>query len=261
MRLQVISSGSRGNATLVRVDEFALLVDAGLAAADLEARLESARLGLFAPHAIAVTHGHLDHSRSAGILARRRQIPVYCSAAIQTHPAIRRGKRVVTLGGHRPVEIRAADNLGGLDLLAVELPHDAPPTYAFRMDAGGRRAVVLTDMGRPSKDVAASLMGAHVLVLEFNHDAQMLEAGRYPLSLKRRIRGGLGHLSNDQSVEMLRLLAGPELHTLVLAHLSEHNNRPDIAEEAARAELARLGLGHVRVLVASQNQVGEELTV
>jgi len=116
-------------------------------------------------------------------------------------------------------------------------------------------------MGRPSSDVAHRLRGAHVLVLEFNHDAHMLETGPYPFSLKQRIRGGLGHLSNTQAATMLRDLAGAELHTLVLAHLSEHNNLPAIAEDAARAELARLGLGHVRVLIASQHAVGEVVVV
>jgi phosphoribosyl 1,2-cyclic phosphodiesterase len=216
---------------------------------------------LGAPHAIAVTHGHLDHARSAGQLGRRTGATVHASEAIQGHPSIRRAKRCSTLSPDRSVDIVGPFAQGALRLDPVVLPHDAPPTFAFRVEAEGRRAVVLTDMGRPCAEVAAKLAGAHVLVLESNHDEHMLENGPYPATLKRRIRGGRGHLSNRQTAEMLRLLAGPELHTVVLAHVSEHNNRPDIAESGAREELDRLGLSHVRVVVASQHAIGEEIAV
>ena len=121
--------------------------------------------------------------------------------------------------------------------------------------------VILTDMGVPTAGVASALRGAHVLVLEFNHDRTMLLDGPYPHVLKRRIGGDRGHLSNEQACCMLELLAGPELHTLVLAHLSETNNTPALALESARATLERLGLGQVRVIVADQHAIGENLSV
>ena len=146
-------------------------------------------------------------------------------------------------------------------ILAVPLPHDCDPTVAFALEQGGRKAVILTDMGRPDDTVARLLHGAHVLVLEFNHDRDMLDNGPYPPPLKKRVAGDRGHLSNDQAAEMLKRLASANLHTLVLAHLSEKNNTPELALDVAQRTLKELGLAHVRVLVASQHEIGENLAV
>jgi len=143
----------------------------------------------------------------------------------------------------------------------VRIPHDADPTVAFRLEHAGRVAVVLTDMGRPDPHVAARLAGAHVLVLEFNHDADMVAAGPYTAALKRRILGNAGHLSNAQAGEMLRLMAGPDLHTLVLAHLSEVNNRPLLALAAASAALEDLGLSQIKVELGRQAGIGPPIAV
>jgi phosphoribosyl 1,2-cyclic phosphodiesterase len=153
------------------------------------------------------------------------------------------------------------EHSGGLRYTAVPLPHDAVPTVAYRLEHQGRRAVIVTDMGKPSAEVARQLGAANVLVLEFNHDPTLLRNGPYAEPLQRRIRGNAGHLSNGQAADMLRLMASDELHTLVLAHLSESNNTPELALAAARSALAGLGLGHVRILVASQHEIGPNLPV
>jgi phosphoribosyl 1,2-cyclic phosphodiesterase len=254
MHLQVLSSGSKGNSTLVRCGECSVLVDAGLARTEMERRLELARLGLGGLDHVVVTHGHLDHARSAGILARSHRVPVHCAEGIQRNAAVRRSKRMVTLSPARPTEL--ADRRGNtvLSVKAVAIPHDADPTFGLRLEAAdGAVAVILTDMGRPVPAVARELAGAQLLVLESNYDPAMLQRGPYPPALQRRIAGGRGHLSNDQAAEMLRLLAGPELHTVVLAHLSEQNNDPALAERTARAALLGLGRGDVEVLVAAQH--------
>jgi len=261
MHLQVLSSGSRGNSALVRAGDACVLVDAGLPGVEMERRLEAARLGHAGLDHVFVTHGHLDHARSAGLLARRHRAMLHCAEAIQGNASIRRHKRLSTLRIGSPIQAPGPGGDEGLQLTPVELPHDAQPTVAFRIEHGGRVAVILTDMGIPRDDIARRLAGAHVLVLEFNHDLGMLETGPYPAALKRRISGNAGHLSNDQAARMLRGLAGENLHTLVLAHLSEHNNHPDIALESAHATLDSLGLTHVEVLVASQDEVGPNLDV
>ncbi|MBK7644120.1 MAG: hypothetical protein IPJ19_13915 [Planctomycetes bacterium] len=148
-----------------------------------------------------------------------------------------------------------------ISVLPVALPHDCDPTVAFALEQGGRRAVILTDMGRPDEDIARALAGAHVLVLEFNWDPELMQTSPYPEALRRRISGGRGHLSNEQGARMLRLLAGANLHTLVIAHLSKKTNAPARALEAARTELERAGLGHVRTLIASQEEIGPEIEV
>lgn len=240
-----------------------MLVDAGLTLAELEHRLELA--GSPPPAGdrptldhVLVTHGHLDHARSAGGIARKHRALLHGSTSMLEARSFRRARRLSTLRIGAPLVL---EEQLGLVASNVALPHDSHPTVAFRIEHAGRVAVILTDMGRPDEYVAKALRGAHVLVLEFNHDREMLACGPYPATLKRRVAGDAGHLSNDQAAQMLRWLAGPELHTLVLAHLSQHNNRPELALESAHATLESLGLSHVRVLVASQDEIGENLAV
>ncbi len=261
MHLQVLSSGSGGNSALVRAGETSVLVDAGLPGIEMEARLSAARLGHAGLDHVFVTHGHLDHARSAGLVARRHGATLHCAEALMYNASIRRHKRLSTLRIGSANEVHGPRGNDGLILTAIELPHDAQPTVAFKIEHEGRVAVILTDMGVPRADVGRRLSGAHVLVLEFNHDPELLESGPYPAPLKRRIAGDAGHLSNDQAAAMLRHLASEQLHTLVLAHLSETNNRPELALASAQMVLDELGLIQVKVLVASQTEVGPNLEV
>ena len=261
MRLQVLSSGSRGNACLVRAGETRALLDAGLTMRELSARLDAVGVPSRSLHHIAVTHGHLDHARSAGALSHRASAPVTCSERIMRNRSIERAHELRAIRFGSDQELESPCDEEPLVLRPVHIPHDADPTAAFRVEHRGRVSVVLTDMGRPDPGVARALAGAHVLVLEFNHDEGMLRGGPYPAKLKRRIAGDGGHLSNEQAREVLRALAGPELHTLVLAHLSAHNNTPELALEAAHAELSALGLDGVRVEVARQDAPLEAIEV
>lgn len=265
MHLQVLSSGSKGNATLVRAEEAHVLLDAGLPMKHLDARFEAAGVAPTRLDHIVLTHGHLDHARSSGLLAHRSGATIHCCQALMRNKSLRKAPRFATLRPGNSTPLPGPRDGDGLALRAVVIPHDANPTVALRLthetSDGPRVAVILTDMGRPDARAAEALTGAHVLVLEFNHDTAMLRDGPYPAALKRRVGGDLGHLSNDQAAEMLRLLAGPELHTLVLAHLSDTNNTPELARTAARSVLAELGREDVRVLVASQYEVGPNLPV
>jgi phosphoribosyl 1,2-cyclic phosphodiesterase len=261
VRLQVLSSGSEGNATLLRAGEVTALIDAGLGVRALSERLEAARLAPRALDHVLVTHGHLDHSRSAGALAKRQRALLHCAETIMTHRAVDRAPRKAALPIGGRIELEGRDGRGTLEAKVVLLPHDCDPTVAFRFEHEGRVAVILTDMGHPRDEVARALAGAHVLVLEFNHDPGLLRSTPYPPSLQDRIRGDRGHLSNDQAATMLEGLAHAELHTLVLAHLSKKANRPELAVEVARAALERIGLSHVRVLTASQDEIGPDLEV
>jgi phosphoribosyl 1,2-cyclic phosphodiesterase len=261
MHLQILSSGSKGNSTLVRAGETNALVDAGLTGVELDRRLERARLPARRVGHVVLTHGHLDHARGAGVLSKRTGARVLCCERLMNNNSLRGAARLATLHPGRRQPLPGPNGEEELFVTGVKIPHDADPTVAVRLEHGERTAVVLTDMGRPDPDAQRALGGAHLLVLEFNHDADLLRDGPYPRQLKKRVAGDYGHLSNDQAADVLAALCGPELHTLVLAHLSETNNTPEIARAVANDALRRLGRTDVRVLVASQDEVGENLEV
>lgn len=261
MHLQVLGSGSEGNALVVRAGDLSLMIDAGLGVRVLSERFERAHVGPRQIDHLLVTHGHLDHARNAGAIAKRQRATIHCSEKIMRHRSISRAPELVALRIGRDCVLDAARGEGTLSYRPVLLPHDCDPTVGFRLQHGERVAAVLTDIGRPDAGVVRELRGAHLLLLEFNYDPEMMRNGPYPPVLQRRISGGRGHLSNGQAAEMLKLLAGPELHTLVLGHISKKNNTHQLALAAARGALEELGRGDVRVLVADQDQVGENLKV
>jgi phosphoribosyl 1,2-cyclic phosphodiesterase len=255
MQLQVLSSGSEGNSTLVRAGECAVLVDAGLPRIALDERFAAAGLGHEPFDHVLVTHGHLDHARSVGLVARRSRATLHAAEAQLSHPWARRARQLAALRVDARFELCSRTGGDALEVESVLLPHDCDPTVAFGFQQGARKAVILTDMGRPDPAIARRLCDPHVLVLEFNWDPELMESGPYPPMLRRRITGGRGHLSNQQAAAMLEQLAGANLHTLVIAHISQKTNLPEIARECAQAALLRLGLSHVRVLLAEQHQI------
>jgi len=228
------------------------MLDAGLAVTAMTERLVDSRVGLKSIDHVVVTHGHLDHSRTAGIVAKRHGALLHAPAEILEHRAIKRAPN------RQALPIGAESYLGppesGVSFRATIVPHDCHPTLALRIEHGGRALALLTDCGEPREEPARALSDTEVLLLEANHDVDLLRAGPYPQSLKDRVLGPGGHLSNDQMAVMLRRLAGPRLHTVVLLHLSAQNNRPDLAAEAARQTLEQLGRTDVRVVCAEQDR-------
>lgn len=248
MRLVVLGSGSRGNVALLEAhrEEGGLtrvLVDAGLCKTELGERLGRIRgLGSVALEdldAVLVTHEHGDHLGCAAQLG----CPVYATAGTQ---------RARSLDASRLVRAGERLTLGGLEVLPVLLPHDAEETVGYVLSDGAVTVGILTDCGHADPEVARAYAGCDVLVLETNHDEAMLRYGPYPPSLRRRVGGRLGHLSNDEAASFLRMVCkwGPAPKLVVAAHLSQVNNRPQLAKSALDRVLGRGG----RVLVASQNQ-------
>ncbi len=265
MHVQVLSSGSGGNALLVRAGEVHVLLDAGLPLDELHRRLEAARVRATRIDHICLTHGHLDHARSAGRLAKLSGATLHCCERLMRNASVRRAPRMSTLRIGTPSELEGPCGTAGVAITAVQVPHDADPTVAFRLThvlrGEERVAVLVTDMGKSDPHAAKQLAGAHLIVLEFNHDLAMLRDGPYADALKRRVGGDRGHLSNEQAADMLRRMAGPRLHTVVLAHLSRTNNTPELALAAARAALDAAGRSDVRILVAEQDTIGPNLAV
>jgi phosphoribosyl 1,2-cyclic phosphodiesterase len=261
LHIQILGSGSEGNAMVVRADDLTVLIDAGLGVRVLSERFEVAHVAPRQVDHLFVTHGHLDHARNAGSIAKRQRATLHCSEKIMQHRSISRAPEFVALRMGRDCEIEAQKGEGRITYRPVLLPHDCDPTVGFHLQQGDRRAALLTDIGRPDQEVARQLANTHLLVLEFNYDPEMLSNSPYPLSLQNRISGGRGHLSNDQSAEMLKLMAGPDLHTLVLAHISQKSNTPELALSVARAALEQIGRSDVNVIAASQHEVGDNLKV
>jgi len=261
VHVQSLASGSEGNSALLRVGETHVLIDAGLALEELEERLAAARVAPSRIDHVVLTHGHLDHARSAGALSRKTRARVHCAEAMMRNASLRGAHSFAALavGGTRT--LASALGRDPVALTTVPVPHDAHPTVALRFEAQERVFALVTDMGRPDATVARALAGAQVLFLEFNHDEELLRSGPYPEQLRRRVGGDQGHLSNLQAARMLRDLATPALHTLVLTHLSKHNNTEALARAAAERALHEAGCGQVAVLVAEQDRIGPNLSV
>ena len=223
MRFASLGSGSKGNATLVQAGEALVLVDCGFSLRETTRRL--ARLDL-APEqlsAILVTHEHGDHCSGVATLSRKHGIPVYL-----THGTAGSG-RCDGASELRCFNCEDSFDIGGLTVQAVTVPHDAAEPCQFRLDFDGHSLGILTDLGHITPHVVESYRGCDSLLLEFNHDTEMLQAGAYPPPTKRRVGGDWGHLNNEQAADLLRQLDVARLNNLVVAHISENNNCRDLA--------------------------------
>lgn len=224
----VLASGSKGNCTWISGEETAVLVDCGLSARAIGQRLEEIGESIDAVSAVVCTHGHGDHVTGAAVLARRHGLAIY-----GTRETLKRLPGAPPLEQLHEVAREGRFALGELTVQTVPTLHDAPGSCAVRVDTAGASVGVVTDLGLPTKGLIRAFGGLTGLVLEMNHDEEMLLYGPYPEPLKRRIRSDLGHLSNSEGAGLLARLLHPGLQHVSLAHLSEINNRPDHALAAA----------------------------
>ena len=249
MRLASLGSGSKGNATLIQADDTLVLVDCGFTVKETLVRLAQRGLSIDSLSAILVTHEHGDHVRGAGALARKADCPVYSTfgtaCAVREKPASFRNANWQEVRPGRHFQV------GALEILPVLVPHDAREPCQYRFNWQGRTAGVLTDLGSVTPHVVDAYGECDALVLECNHDRRMLEGGPYPISLKRRVGGMLGHLSNDQAAALLRQTNVDRLQHLVLSHLSEQNNTALLAQGAIEQVMT---CGRERIGVASQTE-------
>ena len=254
MRVCLVASGSKGNAVFVESGDTRLLIDAGLAARELIERLAAVGVDAATLNAVLVTHEHGDHVRGVGTIARRLKIPV-----IASYPTA----RVIAplLKKCEVIEFEAGHSFAFRDLLIDPFPvtHDTVDPVGYLI--GGREGTVgiATDFGVATRLVQEKLKRCRSLVLEFNHDEEMLLNGPYPWHLKQRIKSRHGHLSNSDSRALLAELLHDGLEGLFLAHLSEVNNHPDVAEREARAVLDAATCCAPRLAVGNQYQPTELL--
>jgi len=228
LRFTVLASGSTGNATVVSTDAATILVDAGLSGKKMEELLRERGVSGSDLDAVFVTHEHTDHVRGLGALARKYRLPVYANE--KTWAAMMRQVGELEDWQRKVMPANSVMEIADLRIESYLISHDAAEPVGYVFESGGARLGLATDMGYMSDKVAQRLKGLDVLILEANHDIEMLRMGRYPWNVKRRILGDTGHLSNDAAGEALcRLLTG-DTRRVYLAHLSQEHNLMDLAK-------------------------------
>jgi phosphoribosyl 1,2-cyclic phosphodiesterase len=238
-----LNSGSNGNCYYVGNAREAVLIDAGISCRETEKRMKRLGLKMDMVRAIFISHEHTDHIYGAEVLASRYEIPVYITPATLQHS---RSKPPAHLVRH----FTASDpvTIGRLRITAFPKLHDAADPHSFVVDCLGLRIGIFTDIGAVCDRVISHFSQCHAAFLEANYDAAMLENGRYALHLKNRIRGGKGHLSNDEALALFAAHKPGFMSHLFLAHLSKDNNNPELA-----VQLFRQQAGTTRVTVASRH--------
>ena len=240
MDILSLRSGSRGNASLVSGGNTKLLVDCGVSGKSVTSALADVDVYPEDISAIAVTHEHIDHIAGIGVMMRRYHIPVWANAATWTAMESQVGKIDKSL-----VNIFDNDSsfeIGEIGVKPFSIPHDAAGPVGYSFMCGDEKVAVATDIGELKKDLFEAIRGSKTVLLESNHDVNMLEIGKYPPQLKRRIRGKLGHLSNDDAGRAAEFLVRLGTERIILGHLSEENNYPELARQTVICVLNDAGI-------------------
>lgn len=248
MRFSVLGSGSKGNAVYIESGNSGLLIDAGFSGKELAARLERIDRDIDDVDGIFLTHEHDDHIVGAGVLSRKRKIPIFANLGTFLAGERRIGKP------HDVEEFLTGEEMAWRDLQirSFRISHDTADPVGFVVSDGRTRLGYCTDTGKVTQLMLQRLRGCQALILEFNHNLEMLRHGPYPLALQQRVRSNTGHLSNEQGAACLGELFGGHLQIIVLAHLSETNNTPALARAAAGTSVAEWGDAALRI--AEQHQ-------
>jgi len=221
-----LNSGSNGNCYFIGNDREAVLVDVGISCREIEKRLLRLGISILIVKAIFISHEHADHIRGVVVLARKYQLPVYITpSTLRNSPISLEDSLIRSFKAHQPVII------GSLSVTAFLKFHDASEPHSFIVEGDGIKIGVFTDIGIPCKQLIHYFKQCNAAFLEANYDTEMLENGRYPFSLKKRIRGGKGHLSNQQALDLFIAHQPEFMSHLILSHLSKENNCPTLVNE------------------------------
>ncbi len=263
--ITVLASGSGGNGTVLATSQTRVLIDCGLSCREICRRLAAQGIAPESLSAILITHEHSDHVAGVHVMAKKFRLPVYMTAP--THGAWQRqckdsaGNRVQA----ERLELFSPGknfSVGDIEVMPFTIPHDAADPVGFRFLAEGVRLAIATDLGFLPRNVRDHLRGCDGLMLESNHDLEMLRVGPYPWAVKQRVMSRVGHLSNEALAEFLNTDYDGGAAFLILAHLSEQNNHPDLARVTAERALGmRPGLWGSRLVLASQDEPLATLTL
>ncbi len=231
MRICVLGSSSSGNATAIWTQKTKVLIDAGFSAREIERRFTAINLNPEDLDGIIISHEHSDHTKGADVLSRRFEIPVFANKT--TFKAARNLKRV-----HKEIFDSHSDfDIGDLTFTPLVVPHDASEPNAFIIKNKKKKVTLATDLGTPTPVFFSDTENSDMYILESNYDKNMLLYGQYPAYLKKRILSDFGHLSNATSARTLKQVVGPATKQVLLAHISQNNNTPDLALKSANSHL------------------------
>jgi phosphoribosyl 1,2-cyclic phosphodiesterase len=252
----VLASSSSGNSTFIRTDRTSILIDAGLSKRDTLARLAAVGEAPENLNAILITHEHSDHVCGLVTLAKQLNVPIFITRL--TAPAIPWGEYAPNLDCF---QAGMTFSVGDIEVDSFTIPHDAIDPVGFCFRAQGIKIGIVTDLGYLTDSIKFHLRGTDLLVLESNHDLEMLKVGPYPWSVKQRVMGRKGHLSNEVVSDFIKSDLDSSISTLVLGHLSEHNNHPEIVRNMAGRALDGAGRSlFTRLVVAEPKQQTEVFT-
>lgn len=246
-----LNSGSNGNCYYIGNDQEAVLVDAGISCREIEKRMANLNLSMSKVKALFISHEHTDHISGAAVLSRKYKIPVYITPATIRHAKIHIEKHLQqTFSTNEPVMI------GSLSVTPFAKYHDAVDPFSFMIAYNDIKVGVITDIGKVCERVIHYFSQCQACFLETNYDEKMLDEGGYPIFLKQRIRGGNGHISNAQALELFLKHKPSHMSHLLLSHLSKNNNCPELV-----FELFKKHAGNVNIVVASRHKETEVFTI
>lgn len=260
MEFCTIASGSSGNSTFIGTEYTKILIDAGISGKRIQDALECLGLSGGDIDALFLTHEHKDHIQGAGVFSRRFDVPVYATA--ETWAAIGDGIGKIAPGNKRFVYAGEICTVNDIRVRPFAIPHDAAEPVGYNILTEGKKATLATDIGHVTDEICESLADSDILLLEANHDEEMLKKGGYPRYLKERILGENGHLSNHTAGELLSSIMSGKLKHVFLGHLSAENNTPRLAyttvERALQGKRIQPGR-HLDIGMAERSQIGRRI--
>ena len=263
MRMKAIASGSSGNSIYVGTDSTHILVDTGLSRKKVEAGLNELNICGNDINGILITHEHSDHIGGLGVFLRKYPVPVYAT-----------GKTISQILGYkylgkvdeslfRPIVYDESFNIGDITVNPIRIRHDAAEPAAYTFEQNGKKSAIVTDLGCYDDYIVNKLKSLDALFIEANHDVRMLETGPYPYELKKRILGNFGHLSNESCGKLVDTVLHDNIKHIVLSHLSQENNIPELAYQAVKTEIdlseTQYRSNDFHMFVASRYEPSEEI--
>jgi phosphoribosyl 1,2-cyclic phosphodiesterase len=250
MKVCTLASGSSGNSLFIQTNSSKILIDAGISLRQIKAKLNRLDVELSDLDAVIISHEHLDHAMSIPKIEN----PTYVASA--TIPLWK--DKVKNL---HEFSTGTSFSIKDVVITTFSVPHDALDPVGFTVETDHRKLGIVTDIGMATSLVRERLKGSNILIIEFNHDEDIIRESNYPWEIKQRIMGRLGHLSNAQGANLFSSLLHNELSYLLLAHLSETNNRNDVALRTASSVIEKSGADHISISIAPRKALGEVLIV